>query len=92
MLVCLETCKYTFYHDKDKPDNHPTYMEVQLGEERLQVVCVHPRALSVRVHVGEAELLVVDDQRLAPGRRDHWVDATVEVSILKLKKFLERVT
>ena len=53
-------------------------MEVQLCEERLQVVCVHPCALPVWVHVGEAELLVVDDQRLAPGRRDQRVDATVE--------------
>ena len=54
-------------------------MEVQLCEECLQVVCVHPGSLPVRVHVGEAELLVVDDQRLAPGRRDQRVDATVEV-------------
>ena len=78
MLVCLETCKYTFI-TKTTITYHPTYMEVQLGEERLEVVRVHPGSLPVRVHVGEAELLVVDDQRLAPGRRDHWVDATVEV-------------
>ena len=77
MLVCLETYKYTFYHHKD--NSHPTDTKVQLGEECLQVIRVHSRALPVRVHVGEAELLVVDDQRLAPGRRDQRVDATVEV-------------
>ena len=74
MLVCLETCKYTFI---TKTSLTITYMEVQLGEERLQVVCIHPGALPVRVHVGEAELLVVDDQCLATGRRDQRVDATV---------------
>ena len=82
MLVCLETCKYTFI---TKTSLTITYMEVQLGEERLEVVRVHPRALPVRVHVGEAELLVVDDERLAPRRRDQRVDTTVKVSILKLK-------
>ena len=49
------------------------HSEPQLAEQFLQVVRIHIRPLSEGEHVRHRELLVVDDQRPAPGAGGHIV-------------------